>query len=1023
MAGEADLFEAFKGGTEPSGTAAAPAPAGSSDSDLAASFSEGSKQLEPTLASTAIAPFTGFNKALISLGVPADLIHAALKKTVYEPLGYEAPEPFGGTESIKRGLAAVGVEPEAERFKPRDRLEQVLQAGGQGVGEAATLAMAAPAVTSKLAAQMPRTAEAINTLFATRAPAGASKTAAVAPMAELAIPAFTGGAGAEIATEMVPEKWKPLAGMGGGLAGGTIGAIGVAGSKAIPAMARGISDYFAPMTEAGVKRTAAETLEAGVQNPLKAIDIIENEPRELVSGSKPTLFELTGEGGQLQRRAETLAPEKFNQRRGEQAAARLEELGTISPQTEAAELPNFLRGEFDKLDKMSDGAVKWAEAKAREEVEKLGGVQNPEQYGNLVRKFLEDAKTAMNQVRKSLYDAIDPDGTVNIVVSPIKNAADNIVGEMSQYSTPLSAEANRLLAQAKSLPDVMPFKDLKELDTAITTAMSAERRAKGQTPEWGRLQQLKNATQDAIANSVEHQAAFEQRAVSAGAKAEEDTLAARISAWVKEFQGGKEPAPKALEPNMTAEEAARLKAAKEKHAEYAQTFKQGPVGNVLKTSGYSGQYMTPDATVVGKFFPGGNGGFEAASAFRKAVGDDTKAVNVMQDYIVWSLRNAAEKADGTLDPKKFDAWRQRHDSALRAFPELEGRFNDALKSSQLIDELAVAKRDAIKNFQEGVVKKLMGLDESADVSNTIGSLFGRGDAVKTMKQLADATAGSTDARDALKRSVADYINKKFISTTEAGASGTNVINSASFQKFVRDNRDALKTIFNEKELGSMQAIADDLHRANRSVTGTALPGRSTTAQDLLPDLAKQREGGLGFFGKVALGGGEGFSIAGLKGLLAGVSTAAANNVLNNMRRAGLENVQQLVTEALLNPDVAAELLKSVKPREGAGIEKTFAAAIRRLPAMGYSGTIEGEPESGPMEITVRPKRKEQHFAGGRVGRATGGRTMHTDVDTEADALVRAAENTKKALGRETEVLLNHDDNTIANALEVANKTI
>ena len=45
------------------------------------------------------------------------------------------------------------------------------------------------------------------------------------------------------------------------------------------------------------------------------------------------------------------------------------------------------------------------------------------------------------------------------------------------------------------------------------------------------------------------------------------------------------------------------------------------------------------------------------------------------------------------------------------------------------------------------------------------------------------------------------------------------------------------------------------------------------------------------------------------------------------------------------------------------------------------------------------------------------------IEQAADALVRAAEMTKKDLGRETEVLLNQDDNSIAKALEVANQAI
>ena len=64
--------------------------------------------------------------------------------------------------------------------------------------------------------------------------------------------------------------------------------------------------------------------------------------------------------------------------------------------------------------------------------------------------------------------------------------------------------------------------------------------------------------------------------------------------------------------------------------------------------------------------------------------------------------------------------------------------------------------------------------------------------------------------------------------------------------------------------------------------------------------------------------------------------------------------------------------------------------------------------------------EEQRAFGGRVGRATGGKV---GVEVEADALVRAAERSKKDFNRTTEPLLNTPDNHIAKALETANRAI
>jgi len=59
--------------------------------------------------------------------------------------------------------------------------------------------------------------------------------------------------------------------------------------------------------------------------------------------------------------------------------------------------------------------------------------------------------------------------------------------------------------------------------------------------------------------------------------------------------------------------------------------------------------------------------------------------------------------------------------------------------------------------------------------------------------------------------------------------------------------------------------------------------------------------------------------------------------------------------------------------------------------------------------------------GGRIERASGGRiTNHASI---AEKLVRAAEKAKKAQSQNTEALLDHSDDAIATALEVANKHI
>jgi len=66
---------------------------------------------------------------------------------------------------------------------------------------------------------------------------------------------------------------------------------------------------------------------------------------------------------------------------------------------------------------------------------------------------------------------------------------------------------------------------------------------------------------------------------------------------------------------------------------------------------------------------------------------------------------------------------------------------------------------------------------------------------------------------------------------------------------------------------------------------------------------------------------------------------------------------------------------------------------------------------------------EPRFAGGRVGRASGGRLVRNDHSARAAALIRAAEAAKKAHNKTTEDILEQPDEAVAKALSIANKAI
>ncbi|MFG1179009.1 hypothetical protein [Xanthobacter versatilis] len=348
--------------------------------------------------------------------------------------------------------------------------------------------------------------------------------------------------------------------------------------------------------------------------------------------------------------------------------------------------------------------------------------------------------------------------------------------------------------------------------------------------------------------------------------------------------------------------------------------------------------------VPARIFRPGPGGAESVNAFRAAVGDQ-QATAVLQDYAIASMRQAAEHRDGpligTLDPAKVRVWRQKHADALRAIPEVDRMLADPVQASEAVTRVAADRKTQMDAFQQGAVARLLNLDDPADVTRTIGGIFSRQDAVQQMTRLVRETAGNQEARAGLRKAVADYMTQRLKSYTEAGTSGQNLLKSDTFQRFVDQSAPVLRKVLSEQEVGTLRAIAADLNRANRSVASVRLPGGSNTAQDLTAISRAQHQPSilartLSVAGSAGLGAAAG-------GPLASVAAVVGVEAVQAMLRAGLRNVNDLVRDALLNPERAKALLAKAPARPNRVSDAVLARAYARgavLPALG--STVQGD---------------------------------------------------------------------------------
>src|SRR5574337_1227778 len=821
------------------------------------------------------------------LGAPVDIATGALNLI---PRGVNAVDgthiptiqnPVGGSEWWKSAQGMIGADP--RNMAPADETEQLGRAAGSGAASAL--------LPFGVARGLP----------AMRGLAGAAQEAFGAGSAggQAAIGAGAGAAG-QYAENRVPEPLKPLANVAGQLAGGIGVAAAGAGARALVRGAGEIgSNFVAPLTTAGRKRLAGERIAGAASDPAAVRQALADQQPALVPGSQLTTYQLTGDPGlgQLERVAAKNNPELFMQRAADNNAARVQAIEQLAPENASPDAVGAaFRQQLDALDAYHGTAVQQAQDAARQAIDDIGGAVPPgsdqqtttlQQYGERLRAGLAAANADAKSAESKLWQAIDPDGTLTVNMSPVRQEARSILRDIPVNSGPLTGDERNIFSTAINLPNVQPFAELGALRSRITDAIRSERMAAGgDTQTTRRLSQLLGGVHDALQSAVSRESADETAAVRAGVldpqqtmlgrfqqslendrqqlpgpAANQNELAPGLGAGVTESpalasqpgaasaqrgllgdggaqaatgQGaiGSNPAMAAQPPNVAnfdADAAARYAAARQATAERKATFTNAPgVGQVLKPGQTAGTYRLPDSQVASTIFNGAPGAAEKVQAFLKAGGSRDDLLNAMHDYAAFDLRRAAENPDtGMLNQAKYQRWMQGHSEAMAAFPELQQRFQTAADASQAVDQAIANRAAATTAFQKSAAANFLG---DADPVAKVGRILKSDKSAATMQDLARMTAGNRDARAGLQRSVAEYMLREMRGNADMG--GTGNIKSDAFQTFVRKSTPALGKIFSPKQIKAMQDIATDLQMANRSISGTKLPGGSNTAQDL-----------------------------------------------------------------------------------------------------------------------------------------------------------------------------------------------
>jgi hypothetical protein len=411
------------------------------------------------------------------------------------------------------------------------------------------------------------------------------------------------------------------------------------------------------------------------------------------------------------------------------------------------------------------------------------------------------------------------------------------------------------------------------------------------------LRQAAAAAEERAAQNMAQRGAFGRPGVPAG---EQRELPGTARAQVTE--------------NFDQAAADRYAAARNATRENKQTFRTGRVGDVLQGGQQGAAYRVVDADLARRFFSGQPREASDVAAYIAAVGGRPEALDAARNFLVSDLREKGIiQADGTLKPEPFARWQAQRGRSIDLFPELKPQFAKLADAQRILDETVATHEQAVKAFQTGVAKDFLKGD---DPLVAVRKAFGTGNPPETFAQLTRLVAGNPDAAAGLKRAVTEFILDKFSSTAPAGASDIDFLKADGFQRFLRTNKRALRTIYGGQGVQNLEAVGAALRRAAQRTAVT--PGSPTHQK--FSNAAKHGFGlqqGIHLTALTMIGEqlGEILAHVGgeheLVGKLVGAGIGAGTYLVHALKQSGIKTTQDLITQAMLHPDVARELLQRV----------------------------------------------------------------------------------------------------------------
>jgi hypothetical protein len=320
------------------------------------------------------------------------------------------------------------------------------------------------------------------------------------------------------------------------------------------------------------------------------------------------------------------------------------------------------------------------------------------------------------------------------------------------------------------------------------------------------------------------------------------------------------------------------------------------------------------ADTMAQFVKAGPKGGEAVDAYLKHAGDTPQARAAIGDALALKLRTDAMKG-GDLTAAAFDRWKAQHASALDRLPEVAARFDTLGNAQKAIEETATRAAQQRKDFLLSAARHYLTkggepVEPQVAVASIVRSPTAPADAAELMRTM----KGDPDAIKGMRAAFADWIESRLSNTSKLGEESE--LSNAKAQSLVGDAKTmrVLEQVFTPEQVSSIKSIVADIERGNRSVTAPRIPGSTGTAGELRATEASPHDNVASTLGAEVVGRAAAHML-GLGPVLKILTEGAAiagNSYLKAAKMAGMQTERDLMTQAMLNPELARALLTAAR---------------------------------------------------------------------------------------------------------------